>query len=79
MSNMLKFALCNEVFEDWTWPDTVRTIAAAGYDGVEIAPFTLADSVADLSLAQRGEIRRLLPYHRHIGRLQQSISVRPTA
>lgn len=55
---MLKFALCNEVFENWTWPDTVRAVSAAGYDGVEIAPFTLADSVADLAPAQRGVIRR---------------------
>ena len=55
---MLKFALCNEVFENWTWPDTVRAVAAAGYDGVEISPFTLADAVTDLSSAQRREIRR---------------------
>ena len=55
---MLKFALCNEVFENWTWPDTVETIAAAGYDGVEIAPFTLADAVTDLSATQREEMRR---------------------
>ena len=54
----MKFALCNEVFEGWTWADTVRTIADAGYDGVEIAPFTLADSVTDLSPADRKEIRR---------------------
>ncbi len=39
----MKFALCNEVFENWTWANTVRAIADAGYDGVEIAPFTLAD------------------------------------
>ena len=42
----------------WSWADTVREIAAAGYDGVEIAPFTLADSVADLGPADRCAIRR---------------------
>jgi sugar phosphate isomerase/epimerase len=55
---VLKFALCNEVFENWTWPDTVKAVAAAGYDGIEISPFTLADAVTDLSSAQRVEIRR---------------------
>lgn len=55
---MIKFALCNEVFENWTWTETVKAIARAGYDGVEIAPFTLADSVADLSAAERATIRQ---------------------
>lgn len=54
----MKFALCNEVFEGWNWADTVRAIAEAGYDGVEIAPFTLAGSVEDLSPAERSAIRR---------------------
>lgn len=54
---MLKFALCNEVFENQPWRDVVGAIAAAGYDGVEIAPFTLADSVDDISPAERKTIR----------------------
>lgn len=54
----MKFALCNEVFEGWSWADTVQTIAQVGYDGVEIAPFTLAESVEDLSPAERSTIRR---------------------
>jgi D-psicose/D-tagatose/L-ribulose 3-epimerase len=54
----MRFSLCNEVFEGWSWDDTVRAIAEAGYDGVEIAPFTLAESVEDLSSAERSTIRR---------------------
>jgi sugar phosphate isomerase/epimerase len=54
----MKLALCNEAFERWAWPDTVRAIAEAGYDGVEVSPFTLADSVVDLSSADRATIRR---------------------
>ena len=53
----MKYSICNEVFENWTWADTVRAIADAGYDGVEIASFTLVDSVTDLSAAERQEIR----------------------
>jgi sugar phosphate isomerase/epimerase len=59
----MRFATCNEMFEGWSWVDTVRAIAEAGYDGVEIAPFTLADAdaasdVADLSPADRATLRR---------------------
>jgi D-psicose/D-tagatose/L-ribulose 3-epimerase len=54
----MKLALCNEVFEGWSWADTVRAVAEAGYDGVEIAPFTLAESVEDLSASERSTIRR---------------------
>jgi D-psicose/D-tagatose/L-ribulose 3-epimerase len=54
----MKFALCNEAFERWTWPDTVRAIAEAGYNGVEVSPFTLAESVVDLSAVDRATIRK---------------------
>lgn len=53
----MKFAICNEAFEKWSWADTVRAVAEAGYDGLEIAPFTLAESVNDLDPAARTEIR----------------------
>jgi D-psicose/D-tagatose/L-ribulose 3-epimerase len=54
----MRFSTCNEMFEGWSWPDTVRVIADAGYDGVEIAPFTLANSVTDLSPAERATLRK---------------------
>ena len=36
----MKFATCNEMFEGWTWGDTCAAVRAAGYDGIENAPFT---------------------------------------
>jgi sugar phosphate isomerase/epimerase len=53
----MKYGLCNEVFEGWTWADTVHVIADAEYDGIEIAPFTLAESVNDLSPTERVALR----------------------
>jgi D-psicose/D-tagatose/L-ribulose 3-epimerase len=53
----MKLALCNEAFEGWAWPDMVRATAEAGYDGIEVSPFTLANSVVDLSSADRSTIR----------------------
>ena len=52
----MRFSICNELFEGWKIEDVFRTIAEIGYDGVEIAPFTLAESVAEISEARRKEI-----------------------
>ncbi len=53
----MKFAICNEIFQGWKIEDTFAYAAQAGYDGVEIAPFTLANSVNDISAAERRRIR----------------------
>jgi len=53
----MKFAICNETYQDWTWADACRFTAETGYDGIEIAPFTLAERVTDLNAAARREIR----------------------
>lgn len=53
----MKFAICNEIFKDWKLDDTLAYAAKIGYQGVEIAPFTLADSVVDISAGQREAIR----------------------
>ncbi len=45
---MIKFGICNELFEDWGFRETCETIKKLGYDGVEIAPFTLAQRIVDL-------------------------------
>ena len=41
MSVFMKFAICNETYQDWSLEDTCRQVAETGYDGLEIAPFTL--------------------------------------
>lgn len=53
----MKFAICNEIFQGWTLEDTLGAAARFGYDGLEIAPFTLADSVTDVSAAARQRMR----------------------
>lgn len=55
-----RFSVCNEVFEKTPFPQALKTIRAVGYEGVEIAPFTLAASPAEISAAQRSEYRRIL-------------------
>jgi sugar phosphate isomerase/epimerase len=55
----MRFAICNETYGETPWPDVCRSIAACGYEGVELAPFTFAPDVRDLSPAQRREIAQV--------------------
>lgn len=54
----IKFSICNEVFENWVIEDVFRFVKDTGYDGVEIAPFTLGETVAEISPKQRYTIRQ---------------------
>ncbi len=55
----MKLAICNEMFENWKIEDVFTYAVELGYDAVEIAPFTLADSVLDISEAERTQIRKV--------------------
>ena len=45
----MKFAICQELFEDTSWEEQCRIIAEVGYTGIEVAPFSIADNLADVS------------------------------
>jgi sugar phosphate isomerase/epimerase len=53
-----KFAICNETFKDWPSEKAFSLAAECGYTGIEIAPFTIADYVTQISAARRSELRR---------------------
>ncbi len=55
----IKFAICNEVFQGWRLEDAFAFVKDVGYDGVEIAPFTLAERVEQISPEERKRIREL--------------------
>src|SRR5258706_1766002 len=59
----MKFAICNEIFREWKLDETLAYAAKIGYNAVEIAPFTLANSVSDLSPSQRKEIKDAAAKH----------------
>jgi len=59
----MKFAICQEVFEKWSWADQCQAIAAAGYTGIEVAPFAIAPRPADLSAADRKQLRQTAADH----------------
>jgi sugar phosphate isomerase/epimerase len=53
----MKFGICNEIFQDWKIEDAMAFAEQAGYDGIEIAPFTLAKFVTEIPAAERQRIR----------------------
>lgn len=53
----MKFAVCNELFEGWDFDRVCRFVKSAGYDGIEVAPFTLAPRITDLSTGQIAALR----------------------
>ena len=60
-----KFAICNETFaplgapDPWPLTRICRFLKETGYHGVELAPFTFAPDVRDISASRRVEIRRI--------------------
>lgn len=53
----MKFAICQELFENWDWKRQCEFIAQTGYTGIELAPFTLAPLITDVSAETRRELR----------------------
>jgi sugar phosphate isomerase/epimerase len=60
MSFQFRHATCNEAFEGQDFRKSCQIIRTAGYGGIEIAPFTLAEDPATISSAQRAEYRRII-------------------
>ncbi|GAC1339834.1 MAG: sugar phosphate isomerase/epimerase [Isosphaeraceae bacterium] len=57
---MIRLGICNELFDGWDLHRVCRTVRALGYDGIEIAPFTLAPLITELTPNQRREIRETI-------------------
>ncbi len=59
----MNFAICNEVFgprqslEDWR--GLCQFVASCGYEGIEVAPFTFAESVHEIETTQRENIKKI--------------------
>jgi D-psicose/D-tagatose/L-ribulose 3-epimerase len=53
----MRIALCNEVLAGMTLRRQCELAARLGYDGLEIAPFTLSSSPQKISTAEAGKIR----------------------
>jgi sugar phosphate isomerase/epimerase len=54
----MKFAICNETFQDWPFEQAFAYARDCGYTGIEIAPFTIDEDARNISAPRRAEVRR---------------------
>ena len=54
----MRIALCNEVLQPWDFARQCDFAARLGYDGLEVAPFTLGDEPHKLPAERRRAIRK---------------------
>jgi len=59
----MRFGICNEIFERWPWERVCEYSARLGYQGLEVAPFTLADDAASISQETRSDVRECAERH----------------
>ena len=55
-----KLSVCNELYERTDFAESCRSIKAAGWDGIEIAPFTLMRDATRLPAGRRREFRDII-------------------
>jgi sugar phosphate isomerase/epimerase len=55
-----RLAVCNEVFETRSLAESCRILKRAGWTGIELAPFTLAEDATTVSAGLRSQIREIL-------------------
>jgi D-psicose/D-tagatose/L-ribulose 3-epimerase len=60
MKDPFRHSICNEAFQGWDFTDTCRAVRQAGYAGIEIAPFTLAENPATLSRERRRDLAAII-------------------
>lgn len=59
----MKFAICQELFEGWDWERQCEFAASLGYTGMEVAPFTLAPRITDVSQERRATLKKQAEAH----------------
>jgi len=53
----MRYAICNETFEGWEHARICQLVSQLGYTGLELAPFTLAPRITEVTNEQRRQLR----------------------
>src|SRR5947209_809638 len=59
----MRYAICNETFDGWDHARICKFVAALGYEGLEIAPFTLAPRITEVTPRERERLRSVAEQH----------------
>ena len=59
----MKIAICNETYRDWSFEDAFRHASQCGFEGIEIAPFTLQKNANDITQSQINDVVALAAKH----------------
>ncbi len=59
----MKFAICNETYGAWPLEKICEDVKTCGYDGLEIAPFTLKENPAELTEADAERAAKVVRDH----------------
>src|SRR5258707_14627723 len=55
-----RYSICNEVFEKRDFRESCKLARSMGYAGLEIAPFTLGETVREIAPVGRKELREIM-------------------
>ena len=55
----MKYAICNELYGDWPFDKAFAHAAELGYQGIEIAPFTIDTNAIDISSDRCRQVREI--------------------
>ena len=55
----MKYAICNETFQDWPFEKAFKYAKELGYDALEFAPFTIHEDAYQITPERRSEVRAL--------------------
>lgn len=56
----MKYAICNETYENWPLENIVADAADAGYEGLEVAPFTLSPDPREITYKQAEDYGKIV-------------------
>lgn len=52
----MRFAICNETFQDWPFARAFAAAREYGYTGIEFAPFTIHKNAREITAARRADV-----------------------
>jgi sugar phosphate isomerase/epimerase len=59
----MKFAICQELYENTDWSEQCRLIAEAGYTGIEVAPFAISADLASVPVSVYEDMKQEAERH----------------